>query len=264
MREFVLNKLIRDEIFTNMQKLGQKIKYRVLGDEELAQALKAKLLEEAKEFNPADPKALDELTDMLEVIEGLAESLGLDFKKLRSKQLDRRLKRGGFKRQIFVETLILKDDDPWAVYYAAEPERFTEVKTGIDIHKAAGIIIRDHKLLVERSKGKKFFISPGGSIEEGENAKQALVRELMEEFKITVTEADLDEFGTFYAEAAGQEGKTVQMDVFIVNHWEGEPEPDSEVEEIAWVDSSNKDNLPLGSIFEKEVIPRLKAKNKIG
>ncbi len=37
-----------------------------------------------------------------------------------------------------------------------------------DIHKAAGIIIRDKKLLVERSKGKEFFIAPGGTIEEGE------------------------------------------------------------------------------------------------
>lgn len=132
-----------------------------------------------------------------------------------------------------------------------------------DIHKAAGIIISDGLLLVERSKGKEFFISPGGSIEKGETPKRALVRELSEEFMVTVKEEDLEEFGIFYAPAAGKENLVVRMDVFYVKHWEGEPTPDNEVEEISWVDSSNKDELKLGSIFEHEVIPRLKKKGLI-
>lgn len=126
----------------------------------------------------------------------------------------------------------------------------------IDIHKSAGIIVRDRKLLVERSKGKQFFIAPGGSIESGETAKRALVRELMEEFQIKVREEDLMPFGTFRAAAAGQEDKVVEMEVFKVGRWQGEPTPDNEVEEIAWVDSTTK--LKLGSIFEHEVMPRLK------
>lgn len=132
-----------------------------------------------------------------------------------------------------------------------------------DINKAAGIIIRNRKLLVERSKGKDFFIAPGGSVEAGETSKQALVRELMEEFKITVSESDLDMFGTFSAPAAGQEHRTVHMTVFVVTKFTGNPEPDNEVEEIAWVTSANNQNLALGSIFEHEVIPRLKAANLI-
>jgi ADP-ribose pyrophosphatase YjhB (NUDIX family) len=131
----------------------------------------------------------------------------------------------------------------------------------IDIHKAAGIIVRNRKLLVERSKGKKFFIAPGGSIEAGETAKQALVRELMEEFQIEVEEEDLVTFGTFRAAAAGQEDKVVEMEAFTVNHWLGEPTADNEVEEVAWVTS--RTHLKLGSIFEHEVIPRLKAENII-
>jgi 8-oxo-dGTP diphosphatase len=83
-----------------------------------------------------------------------------------------------------------------------------------DIHKAAGIIIKDRKLLVERSKNKQFFIAPGGSIEEGETAPEALVRELKEEFDIDVAEEDLEEFGTFYDQAAGQEHLTFREDVF--------------------------------------------------
>lgn len=132
-----------------------------------------------------------------------------------------------------------------------------------DIHKSGGIIIKNRKLLVERSKGKEFFIAPGGSIEKGESPKQALVRELKEEFKLGVILSDLKKFGTFYAKAAGQEEKTIRMDVYIVNKWKGIPTPDSEVEEMLWVDSRNEKKVKLGSIFEKEVIPRLKEQNLI-
>ncbi|HEV2412730.1 MAG TPA: NUDIX domain-containing protein [Candidatus Saccharimonadales bacterium] len=127
-----------------------------------------------------------------------------------------------------------------------------------DIHKAGGIIIRNKRLLVERSKDKEFFIAPGGSVEPGETPGQALVRELREEFQITVKEDDIKPFGTFYAQAAGQEDKTVQMDVFTVGEWEGEPTPDNEVEEIRWITSTPPEDIKVGSIFEHEVLPRLK------
>lgn len=126
-----------------------------------------------------------------------------------------------------------------------------------DIEKAAGIIIRDRKLLVERSEGKDFFISPGGSIEPGETAQQALVRELKEEFTIDAREEDFEEFGTFRAEAANQPGRMVNMQTFIVKSFVGEPTPDSEVEEIRWVTTADIGRIPIGSIFEHDVMPRL-------
>ena len=131
------------------------------------------------------------------------------------------------------------------------------------IHKAAGILIKNRKLLVEKSVNKDFFISPGGSVEPGESAKQTLVRELLEEFNVQVNEDDLSEFGTFTAKAAGQEDKIVKMDVFIVNKWFGEPEPDHEVEKILWISSNIPENIKVGSIFEHEVIPRLKQQGLI-
>ena len=133
-----------------------------------------------------------------------------------------------------------------------------------DIHKAAGVIIRDRKLLFERSKDKQFFIAPGGSIEAGETAEQALVRELMEEFRIVVDEIDLEPFGTFSAEAANHPGRQVHMYVFVVKNWQGEPTPDNEVEEILWLDSGNVHSVPVGSIFGHEILPRLHKAGLIG
>ncbi len=128
----------------------------------------------------------------------------------------------------------------------------------VDIHKAGGILIRDRKFLVGRSKGKSSFISPGGKLEPGETAEKALVRELHEEFSIEVAVSDLKSFGTFYAPATGQEDKYLQMDVFLVSRWKGDIQVNNEIEEIMWISSRIPDKINLGSIFEHDVLPRLK------
>ena len=128
-----------------------------------------------------------------------------------------------------------------------------------DIYKAAGIIIKDRRLLVERSTGKNVFIAPGGKVEKDETPKQGLVRELKEEFSLDIHEDQLEEFGTFYAEAAGSHnaGKTVRMDVFVVKSF-GEIIPAREVEEIRWITSALPGDIEVGSIFAHDVLPRLK------
>ena len=124
-------------------------------------------------------------------------------------------------------------------------------------HKVGGILIQDKKLLVTRSKDKDFFVAPGGKIETGENALRALSRELTEELSISIQESDVELFGTFYADAAGQLGDCLRMDVFLIKDWSGEVIPDNEIEEIAWVDSSDVGRVNMGSIFEQDVIPKL-------
>jgi len=111
-----------------MVELGQQPSHKVLTKKEFLIALKAKLLEEAKEFDPNDPHALKELADILEVIETAAQELGTDFEKLRELQMTTRKKRGAFDDKIFIKALTLQDDDQWVDYYASEPERFPEVK----------------------------------------------------------------------------------------------------------------------------------------
>ncbi len=127
MRKFALKKLIRDKVFTDMEKLGQKLDYRILSEVELRAALKAKLLEEAQEFEPDKPGGLDELADILEAVETAATALGADFDTLRAVQASRQEKRGGFEKRIYINTVELEDTDPWVEYYAARPEKFPEV-----------------------------------------------------------------------------------------------------------------------------------------
>jgi mutator protein MutT len=129
-----------------------------------------------------------------------------------------------------------------------------------DIYKSAGILIRNRKLLVSRSKGKDIFVAPGGKLELGETPEIALIRELREEQGITLSEKDLTSFGIFQAVAAGHESEQLQieMSVYIVNNYAGEIRPQSEIEENMWVDSQTATTIKLGSIFAHEIIPRLK------
>ncbi|MDB5238152.1 MAG: Methyltransferase type 11 [Candidatus Kaiserbacteria bacterium] len=127
-----------------------------------------------------------------------------------------------------------------------------------DIHKAMGVLIRDRKLLVTRSKDKIHFIGPGGKLEAGETAQEALIRELHEELQITVKTEDLEVFGSFSAAAAGNKSRIVTAQVFTVARWEGEIIPGNEIEEIRWIASEDAKSMTLGSIFADDVIPRLK------
>jgi mutator protein MutT len=131
------------------------------------------------------------------------------------------------------------------------------------IHKSAGILIQDKKLLVVRSRGKDFFMSPGGKIEPGETPEGALVRELKEELNISVSPTTLTLFGSYTAPATGQTDTMLHMDVYMVTSWNGDILASHEIEELLWVSSDNANSVQISSIFAHEVIPALIARGLI-
>lgn len=127
-----------------------------------------------------------------------------------------------------------------------------------DIHKAAGVIIQNKKILALRTRGKETFVNPGGKLEPGETPKQALVRELQEELQIRVREEDLLEYGTYYSQAAYDPEKSLQLDAFIVKTWSGELNPDNEIDEMQWIGFVLPDGMKIASIMEHDLLPKLK------
>lgn len=123
------------------------------------------------------------------------------------------------------------------------------------IEKVAAVIIRDHQVLVCRKHGTGVFLSPGGKIEPGETAEQCLRRELREELDVSL--AVIRPFGTYTA-ASALEDEQVRVQVFIANI-DGEPEPSTEIVELAWVgsDVGRNNGLSVGSVFAEQVIPDL-------
>lgn len=130
----------------------------------------------------------------------------------------------------------------------------------IDVRKAGGIIIKNRKLLVVRHKNRELFISPGGKQGLGESMEETLIREIREEVSLEITQADLEKFGSFTATDAEHPERALHMEVFMIKKWKGQVKlnPEDKIGEFRWVDSVSAKKLKLGSIFEHDVLPKLK------
>jgi mutator protein MutT len=127
----------------------------------------------------------------------------------------------------------------------------------VDKRKAGGILITDKKVLVLRDTGEDTFMTPGGTVDQGETPEHTLIRELQEEISITVKSEDLQLFGVFMHPMATDTTKMLEMTVYVVNKWSGDIKLQHEIEEQKWIDSKTAQETKLGSIFAEEIIPRL-------
>jgi 8-oxo-dGTP diphosphatase len=131
------------------------------------------------------------------------------------------------------------------------------------VRKAAGLLVANRRVLVVRARATDVFVPPGGKVESGEGAEQALIRELGEELGITVRADALTPFGRFRGEAASAAGRALEMEVFSVGGWSGTPAPAAEIEEIRWLGASIPPDVKLGSVLEREILPRLREWGRI-
>lgn len=91
-----------------------------------------------------------------------------------------------------------------------------------------GLVVDDdgRVLLVRHSYGRPTWHLPGGGVKRRETLVQALARELREEVSVTVT-GPVRLHGTF---SNMTEGKSDHISVFVVEHWQRNPEPDADAE----------------------------------
>ena len=130
-----------------------------------------------------------------------------------------------------------------------------------EIDKIAFIYIKDGKILSTLSKGKDTYYIPGGKREENETDEQTLIRECKEELTIDIKKETIKYYGTFEAQAHGKaEGILVRMTCYMAE-FEGELKPDSEIQEMIWLDYSNLnvkispvDQLIFKDLYEKGFI----------
>jgi len=96
-------KLIRDKIPEYIEASGNEYKTRVLDNTEFEKELKKKLLEESKELAEAPKELLmNELADVLELIKSISSHYKISFKKVEKYQVEKRKKRGGFRKKLFL------------------------------------------------------------------------------------------------------------------------------------------------------------------
>ncbi|ENZ03534.1 nucleoside triphosphate pyrophosphohydrolase [Clostridium thermobutyricum] len=95
------NKLVRDLIPEIIQADNKKCKTKIVEGKEKEIYLENKLQEEVNEY--FQDKNLEELADVMEVLFGLADSLGYTEKDLIEKRNEKLKLRGGFKKGIILE-----------------------------------------------------------------------------------------------------------------------------------------------------------------
>jgi 8-oxo-dGTP pyrophosphatase MutT (NUDIX family) len=129
------------------------------------------------------------------------------------------------------------------------------------IDKLAWIHIKDRKILSTRSKGKDAWYIPGGKREKGESDQEALLREIREELSVDLLPETVTYLNTFKAQAHGKpEGVFVQMTCYV-GDYQGDLQPASEIEEMAWLTSDT--NPELLSPVDRIIFTYLKENNLI-
>jgi predicted house-cleaning noncanonical NTP pyrophosphatase (MazG superfamily) len=96
--EFTFNKVVRDQIPSQIQQKGERVELRQLKGQALVSALKKKLLEESYEVLDARSKddARAEIADVLEVVDALTRAEGFSLEEIASERARKAKKRGAF------------------------------------------------------------------------------------------------------------------------------------------------------------------------
>jgi 8-oxo-dGTP diphosphatase len=102
-----------------------------------------------------------------------------------------------------------------------------------DYHKAGLLHVKDGRILLCRKKHTtSLLILPGGTLEQGETAEECLRRECREELG-DVELSNLQYLGKYESTAAGQDGKTVKIELYA-GELLGAPAAHSEIQDLVW------------------------------
>lgn len=106
----------------------------------------------------------------------------------------------------------------------------------IKLHTAGLVVIKEHKLLLAFSRNKNAWYLPGGKIDPGETAHEAIQREIKEELNIDLVPELLKFYGHITAPAYGEQTNIVmEQDCFIYDLRE-EIQASNEIDEVAYFD----------------------------
>lgn len=123
---FRVEKLIRDRMAELMHAQGVRTFTRRLSDAEFVAALRAKLMEEAREAADASTPAdlLEELADVAEVMLALAGTAGFGAAEIESRRLAKHHERGGFDDRTYNAAVEMAAGTPAAAYYLARRDDY--------------------------------------------------------------------------------------------------------------------------------------------
>ena len=121
------------------------------------------------------------------------------------------------------------------------------------------LLLKDRKLLLAYSSNKQCFYLPGGKIDPGETAAQALCREIAEELNIHVAENELQWYTHISAPAYGEiPGTMMEQECFFIRSM-ADPVASAEIGKIKYftvADYLQQPNTAPGAIMILEQLKR--------
>ncbi|MCH4810286.1 NUDIX hydrolase [Vreelandella neptunia] len=119
---------------------------------------------------------------------------------------------------------------------------------------AAVVSDPDGRLLLVRKHNTSFFMQPGGKIDAGESALEALCRELDEELGLQISEDQLIPLGIQSAPAANEPGVVLEAHLYSLVIDEPVEEAAAEIAEARWVTREEAWQLPLAPLTKEYVV----------
>lgn len=113
----------------------------------------------------------------------------------------------------------------------------------IQFEVVAGIIIKEHKVLMCRSRGNELYYCPGGKLEPGESEIDAIIRECKEEIDIDLIPESIKKHCRFEADAYGfTQPRIVVMNCYQFQYT-GEIKASAEIDDVFWASSKDSEML---------------------
>jgi 8-oxo-dGTP pyrophosphatase MutT (NUDIX family) len=103
------------------------------------------------------------------------------------------------------------------------------------------LVEESRRILLVRVRDNALWYLPGGTIEFGESAQDALVREIAEELGVEIDICSLTQANRIIGPAYGREG-TVELNCFTAS-WRGTINAQAEITELGWFGPEDRDQV---------------------
>jgi mutator protein MutT len=247
---YCFNKLVRSCIFYYEGLEKTLIIKKVLNDEEYKIELKNKLLEEVNEVHKAQniEELKEEIADCYEVIDEILRVNCINKHDVISVQKEKKQKRGGFDKKIFIETIDYDESNPkhqpqLDYIKSKNEENKYKLLEKFDKH-IVNFIITDELNRVyiqKRSPNRKHDSNtwelPGGSVEKDETFQDCIARELKEEMNLELL--DIEKVAYQNSFFVGKEKCAYTVFKIIVSGWENFKLEIGKASEFRWIDKSS-------------------------
>lgn len=130
LKKFTVEKLGRNNTVQRFINNNIDVKYHVLNQEEYVQALKIKLVEEAKEVECETSKEgiLNEMADVIEVFYALCKEYKISPEELEKVRLEKVKERGNFDKKIYIENITMEDSNSNIGYFLDNSHKYPEIE----------------------------------------------------------------------------------------------------------------------------------------